>query len=67
MKLNKNIIYYITEDLPTKTAFIINCQTNVIIKLDEIGVEYFLKIINAKDKSEISELLEYFEGCDFFE
>ena len=45
MKLNKNIIYYITEDLDEKTGFILNCKTNVILKLDSIAVDYFIKII----------------------
>lgn len=67
MKINKNIIYYITDDLDEKTGFVLNCKTNVILKLDSVAVDYFNKIINAKTKNEIEEYLSYFEGCDIFE
>lgn len=67
MKINKNIIYYITNDLDEKTGFVLNCKTNVILKLDSVAVDYFNKIINAKTKNEIEEYLPYFEGCDIFE
>ena len=67
MKINKNIIYYITDDLDEKTSFVLNCKTNVILKLDSVAVDYFNKIINAKTKNEIEEYLPYFEGCDIFE
>ena len=67
MKINKNIIYYITDDLDEKTDFVLNCKTNVILKLDSVAVDYFNKIINAKTKNEIEEYLPYFEGCDIFE
>ena len=67
MKINKNIIYYITVDLDEKTGFVLNCKTNVILKLDSVAVDYFNKIINAKTKNEIEEYLPYFEGCDIFE
>ena len=67
MKINKNIIYYITDDLDEKTGFVLNCKTNVILKLDSVAVDYFNKIINAKTKNEIEEDLPYFEGCDIFE
>lgn len=67
MKINKNIIYYITNDLDEKTGFVLNCKTNVILKLDSVAVDYFIKIINAKTKNEIEEYLSYFEGCDIFE
>ena len=66
MKINKNIIYYITDDLDEKTGFVLNCKTNVILKLDSVAVDYFNKIINAT-KNEIEEYLPYFEGCDIFE
>ena len=61
MKINKNIIYYITDDLDEKTGFVLNCKTNVILKLDSVAVDYFNKIINAKTKNEIEEYLPYFE------
>ena len=67
MKINKNITYYITNDLDEKTGFVLNCKTNVILKLDSVAVDYFNKIINAKTKNEIEEYLPYFEGCDIFE
>ena len=67
MKINKNIIYYITDDLDEKTGFVLNCKTNVILKLDSVAVDYFNKIINAKTKNEIEKYLPYFEGCDIFE
>ncbi len=67
MKLNKDIIYYITEDLDEKTGFILNCKTNVILKLDSVAVKYFKKILKAKSKEEVKEYLSYFEGCDIFE
>ena len=67
MKINKNIIYYITDDLDEKTGFVLNRKTNVILKLDSVAVDYFIKIINAKTKNEIEEYLPYFEGCDIFE
>lgn len=67
MKLNKDILYYITNDLEEKTGFFLNCKTNIILKLDSVAVDYFLKLINAKTKEEIEEYLPYFEGCDFFE
>lgn len=67
MKINKNIIYYVTDDLDEKTGFVLNCKTNVILKLDSVAVDYFNKIINAKAKNEIEEYLPYFEGCDIFE
>ena len=67
MKINKNIIYYITDDLDEKTGFVLNCKTNVILKLDSVAVDYFNKIINAKTKNEIEEYLPYFEGSDIFE
>lgn len=67
MKINKNIIYYITDDLDEKTGFVLNCKANVILKLDSVAVDYFNKIINAKTKNEIEEYLPYFEGCDIFE
>ena len=67
MKINKNIIYYITDDLDEKTGFVLNCKTNVILKLDSVAVDYFNKIINAKTKKEREEYLPYFEGCDIFE
>lgn len=67
MKINKNIIYYITDDLDEKTGFVLNCKTNVILKLDSVAVDYFNKIINAKTKNEIEEYLSYFKGCDIFE
>ncbi len=67
MKINKNIIYYITDDLDEKTGFVLNCKTNVILKLDSVAVDYFIKIINAKTKNEIEEYLPYFEGSDIFE
>ena len=67
MKINKNIIYYITDDLDEKTGFVLNCKTNVILKLDSVAVDYFNKIINAKTKNEIEEYFPYFEGCDIFE
>lgn len=67
MKLNTDIIYYIAEDLEEKTGFILNCKTNVILKLDSVAVDYFVKIINAKTKEEVEEYLPYFEGCDIFE
>ena len=67
MKINKDIIYYITDDLEEKTGFILNCKTNVILKLDSVAVDYFNKIINAKTKNEIEEYLSYFKGCDIFE
>lgn len=67
MKINKNIIYYITDDLDEKNGFVLNCKTNVILKLDSVAVDYFNKIINAKTKNEIEEYLPYFEGCDIFE
>ena len=67
MKINKNIIYYITDDLDEKTGFVLNCKTNVILKLDSVAVDYFNKIINDKTKNEIEEYLPYFEGCDIFE
>lgn len=67
MKLNKDIIYYIAEDLDEKVGFFLNCKTNVIIKLDSIAIDYFFKIINAKSKDDIIDYLPYFEGCDFFE
>ena len=67
MKINKNIIYYITDDLDEKTGFVLNCKTNVILKLDSVAVDYFIKIINAKTKNEIEEYLPYFEGYDIFE
>ena len=67
MKINKNIIYYITDDLDEKTGFVLNCKSNVILNLDSVAVDYFNKIINAKTKNEIEEYLPYFEGCDIFE
>ena len=67
MKINKNIIYYITDDLDEKTGFVLNCKTNVILKLDSVAVDYFNKIINAKTKNEIEEYLSYLKGCDIFE
>ena len=67
MKINKDIIYYITDDLEEKTGFILNCKTHVILKLDSVAVDYFIRIINAKTKKEIEEYLPYFEGCDVFE
>lgn len=67
MKLNKDIIYYITNDLEDKVGFFLNCKTNVILKLDSVAVDYFLKIISAESKEEVKEFLPYFEGCDFFE
>lgn len=67
MKINKDIIYYITADLDEKTGFVLNCKTNVILKLDSVAVDYFTRIINAKTKNEIEEYLPYFEGCDIFE
>ena len=67
MKINKDIIYYITDDLEEKTGFILNCKTNVILKLDSVAVDYFIRIINAKTKNEIEEYLSYFKGCDIFE
>ena len=67
MKLNTDIIYYIAEDLEEKTGFILNCKTNVILKLDSVAVDYFVKIINAKTREELEEYLHYFEGCDIFE
>ena len=67
MKINKDIRYYITDDLEEKTGFILNCKTNVILKLDSLAVDYFIRIINAKTKKEIEEYLAYFEGCDIFE
>lgn len=67
MKLNKDIIYYITEDLEEKTGFILNCKTNIIFKLDSIAVDYFKKILKAKTKEEAKKYLSYFEGCDIFE
>jgi len=67
MKLNKDIIYYITNDLEDKVGFFLNCKTNVILKLDSVAVDYFLKIISAESKEEVKEILPYFEGCDFFE
>ena len=66
MKINKDIIYYITDDLDEKTGFVLNCKTNVILKLDSVAVDYFNKIINAKTKNEIEEYLPYFEGCYIF-
>ena len=50
MKINKDIIYYITDDLEEKIGFILNCKTNVILKLDSVAVDYFIRIINAKTK-----------------
>ena len=67
MKLNKNIIYYITEDLPEKKGFILNCKTNTVLELDELAVTYFLRILNAENKKDIEDILVYFEGCDLFE
>ena len=67
MKINKNIKYDFTDDLDEKTGFVLNCKTNVILKLDSVAVDYFNKIINAKTKNEIEEYLPYFEGCDIFE
>lgn len=67
MKLNKNIIYYITDDLDEKIGFFLNCKTNVILKLDALAVEYFLKILNASSDEDVSEYLIYFEGSDIFE
>lgn len=64
-KLNKNIIMYITEDLEERTGFLLNCETNEIIKIDEIGVEYLEHILN--DEEVETEYLEAFEGCDIFE
>ena len=67
MKLNENIIYYITDDLEEKNGFFLNCKTNVILKLDSIAVDYFYKILNAKPEEDIEEYMKYFEGCDIFE
>lgn len=67
MKLNKNVIYYITNDLENRTGYFLNCETNVMLKFDEIAVDYFLKILNAKSKDSVKEYLLYFEGCDLFE
>lgn len=67
MKLNKNIIYYITDDLDEKVGFFLNCKTNVVLKLDGIALDYLFKIINSKSKDDIQEYLQYFEGCDLFE
>ena len=44
MKINKDIIYYITDDLEEKIGFILNCKTNVILKLDSVAVDYFIRI-----------------------
>ena len=67
MKLNKNVIYYITDDLDEKVGFFLNCKTNTILKLDEVALDYLFKIINPKSKDDIQEYLQYFEGCDLFE
>jgi len=67
IKVNKDIIYYISNDLEEKTGFFLNCKTNIILKLDSIAVEYFLKIVNANNREEVEEYLPYFEGCDIFE
>lgn len=67
MKLNKNVIYYITNDLDEKVGFFLNCKTNAVLKLDEIALDYLFKIINSKSKDDIQEYLQYFEGCDLFE
>lgn len=67
MKLNKNVIYYITDNLDEKVGFFLNCKTNVVLKLDEIALDYLFKIINSKSKDDIQEYLQYFEGCDLFE
>lgn len=64
-KLNKNIIMYVTEDLEEKVGFILNCETNEIIKMDSIGVQYLEKILNSEE--DIEEYLEAFEGIDIFE
>ena len=52
MKLNKNVIYYITNDLDEKVGFFLNCKTNVVLKLDEIALDYLFKIINSKSKDD---------------
>ena len=67
MKLNKNVIYYITDDLDEKVGFFLNCKTNAVLMLDEIALDYLFKIINSKSKDDIQEYLQYFEGCDLFE
>ena len=67
MKLNKNIIMYITEDLEEKTGFLLNCKTNEIIKLDQVGVEYLKIILNARKEDNIKKYLDAFKGCDIFE
>lgn len=67
MRVNKNIIYYITDDLEEKTGFFLNCKTNTILKLDAIAVDYFLKIVNSDTEEEVKEYLPYFEGSDIFE
>lgn len=64
-KLSKNIIMYVTEDLEEKVAFILNCETNEIIKMDSVGVQYLEKLLNSEE--DIEEYLEAFEGIDIFE
>ena len=67
VKINKNIIYYITEDLEEKTGFFLNIKTGQMLKIDSIGVDYFYQILNAKNKKDVKDLLEFFEGTDIFE
>ena len=67
IKLNKNIIYHITDELDEKIGFFLNCKTNEIYRLDSIAVAYFYEILNANNKEEVKEYLGYFEGVDIFE
>ncbi len=67
MKLNDDLIIYITEDLNEPVAFILNCKNNTILKIDNIGIELIKKILNSKPEEDISEYISMFEGCDLFE
>lgn len=67
MKLNKNIIYYITDDLDEKVGFFLNCKTNKILKLDSAALDYLKIILNANSKQEIEKYICYFKGSGLFE
>lgn len=67
IKLNKNIIYYITEGLNEEETFILNCSNNEIIKLDTVGTEVFLDLINNKKIEQYGEEIKMYRGCGIIE
>lgn len=64
-KFKNNFLYYISQS--QDITYILDCRTNKIVEIDSIGTALIKELLETKSENKAKEILDLFEGCDFFE